>query len=201
MKFALYLLLSAGWVLSVFAEPVLKVGSFPSKGATLEQPSLAEGNKRIGLRELYGSTFAGQDFKIGVYAGKEEICRIYFLGSFRGSWGFPFKTIPGKERVAIDRTKSTISYCKEYQLPDKRVAEFRFTLVPEGPGRVRVNWDPGIPEKWRRRRRFISTIWRVSSGREGWSFLHISAKFPVFCFMRTIRQSGWRSHCRSAGDR
>ena len=147
MKFALYLLLSAGWVLSVFAEPVLKVGSFPSKGATLEQPSLAEGNKRIGLRELYGSTFAGQDFKIGVYAGKEEICRIYFLGSFRGSWGFPFKTIPGKERVAIDRTKSTISYCKEYQLPDKRVAEFRFTLAPEGPGRVRLSWDPGIPEK------------------------------------------------------
>ena len=147
MKIALYLLLSAGWVLSVFAEPVLKVGSFPSKGATLEQPSLVEGNKRIGLRELYGSAFAGQDFKIGVYAGKEEICRICFLGSFRGSWGFPFKTIPGKERVVIDRTKSTISYCKEYQLPDKRVAEFRFTLAPAGPGRVRLSWDPGIAEK------------------------------------------------------
>ena len=147
MKKQFCLLLATGIFLTVFAEPVLKVGSFQSKGASLEQPSLVEGNKRIGLRELYGSRFAGQDFKIGVYAGKEEICRIYFLGSFRGSWGFPFKTIPGKERVAIDRTKSTISYCKEYQLPDKRVAEFRFTLAPEGPGRVRLSWDPGVSEK------------------------------------------------------
>ena len=140
-------LLVTGICLPVFADPVLKVGTFQSKGASLEQPSLVEGNKRVGLRELYGSMFAGQDFKIGVYAGKEEICRIYFLGKFRGSWGFPFKAIPGKEKIAIDRRKSTISYCKEYQLPDKRIAQFRFTLAPEGPGRVRLRWDPGIPEK------------------------------------------------------
>ena len=147
MKKQSCLLLAAGMILPVFADPVLKVGTFQSKGASLEQPSLVEGNKRVGLRELYGSMFAGQDFKIGVYAGKEEICRIYFLGKFRGSWGFPFKTIPGKEKIAIDRRKSTISYCKEYQLPDKRLAQFRFTLAPEGPGRVRLSWDPGIPEK------------------------------------------------------
>lgn len=140
-------LLVTGICLPVFADPVLKVGTFQSKGASLEQPSLVEGNKRVGLRELYGSMFAGQDFKIGVYAGKEEICRIYFLGKFRGSWGFPFKAIPGKEKIAIDRRTSTISYCKEYQLPDKRIAQFRFTLAPEGPGRVRLSWDPGIPEK------------------------------------------------------
>ena len=77
-------LLVTGICLPVFADPVLKVGTFQSKGASLEQPSLVEGNKRVGLRELYGSMFAGQDFKIGVYAGKEEICRIYFLGKFRG---------------------------------------------------------------------------------------------------------------------
>lgn len=147
MKKQFCLLLATGIFLPVFADPVLKVGTFQSKGASLEQPSLVEGDKRVGLRELYGSRFAGQDFKIGVYAGKEEVCRIYFLGSFRGSWGFPFKTIPGKEKIAIDRTKNTISYCKEYQLPDKRIAEFRFTLAPEGPGRVRLSWDPGIPEK------------------------------------------------------
>lgn len=140
-------LLVTGICLPVFADPVLKVGTFQSKGASLEQPSLVEGNKRVGLRELYGSMFAGQDFKIGVYAGKEEICRIYFLGKFRGSWGFPFKAIPGKEKIAIDRRTSTISYCKEYQLPDKCIAQFRFTLAPEGPGRVRLSWDPGIPEK------------------------------------------------------
>ena len=91
-------LLVTGICLPVFADPVLKVGTFQSKGASLEQPSLVEGNKRVGLRELYGSMFAGQDFKIWVYAGKEEICRIYFLGKFRGSWGFPFKAIPGKEK-------------------------------------------------------------------------------------------------------
>ena len=147
MKKQFCLLLATGIFLPVFADPVLKVGTFQSKGASLEQPSLVEGNKRVGLRELYGSMFAGQDFKIGVYAGKEEICRIYFLGKFRGSWGFPFKAIPGKEKIAIDRRKSTISYCKEYQLPDKRIAQFRFTLAPEGPGRVRLSWDPGIPEK------------------------------------------------------
>ena len=147
MKKQFCLLLATGIFLPVFADPVLKVGTFQSKGASLEQPSLVEGDKRVGLREVYGSRFAGQDFKIGVYAGKEEVCRIYFLGSFRGSWGVPVKTIPGKEKIAIDRTKNTISYCKEYQLPDKRIAEFRFTLAPEGPGRVRLSWDPGIPEK------------------------------------------------------
>ena len=56
----------------------IETGSFLQNGRTYDQPYFAVGNKRIGLRRLYGQDRADRDFIIGIQADGEEIFHIRF---------------------------------------------------------------------------------------------------------------------------
>lgn len=125
--------------------PVLEVKSLPMGSRTVEQVALTAGNKRVGLRLRDSFSRISPDWKIVVSADGEEVCRIYFTGSFPGNGGMPFRSAPGtKPEVRYDRKSGTITYSQTYRLPDGRNAVFSFTLKPERDGLISLTWDPGV---------------------------------------------------------
>lgn len=125
--------------------PELKTGSFLQNGRTYDQPYFAVGNKRIGLRRLYGQDRADRDFIIGIQADGEEIFHIRFWGSLPGgNSGWPFRDTAEKAELGTDREKQVIFYRKPYLLSNGETACFSFTLRSVGAGRIEVLWDPGI---------------------------------------------------------
>lgn len=145
--------------------PELKVNSFLQKGKSYDQPSLAVGNKRISVREVNRTFRADRDHDLRIYVDDEEIMNLQFWGSYdgKGNFGYPFKDLPdGKKELRIDKNKKTVTWFKEYQLPDGKRATFFYQLKPIGESRVELTWDLGIPpekEKEFRKQHFGVSFW------------------------------------------
>ena len=145
--------------------PELKVNSFLQKGKSYDQPSLAVGNKRISIREVNRTFRADRDHDLRIYVDDEEIMNLQFWGSYdgKGNFGYPFKDLPdGKKELRIDKNKKTVTWFKEYQLPDGKRATFFYQLKPIGESRVELSWDLGIPpekEKEFRKQHFGVSFW------------------------------------------
>ena len=145
--------------------PELKVNSFLKKGKSYDQPSFTVGNKRISVREVNRVFRADRDHDLRIYVDDEEIMNLQFWGSYdgKGNFGYPFPDLPdGKKELRIDKTKKTITWFKEYQLPDGKRATFFYQLKPIGESRVELIWDLGIPpekEKEFRKQHFGVSFW------------------------------------------
>lgn len=132
--------------------PELKVNSFIWNKKSYDQPSLNVGNKRISVREVNKTFRADRDHDMRIYVDEEEVMNLQLWGSYDGgNYGYPFKDLPdGKKELLIDRQNQSVTWKKEYQLPDGKHAIFSYTLKPLADSRVELSWDSGIPQdKWK----------------------------------------------------
>jgi hypothetical protein len=130
-------------------DPVLKVGTFYSNNKSYLQPSFWIGNKRIGVRELNGTFRADQDQCISVMVDNLQIMQFMFWGSYQGlGFGYPFQVKPGTEpQLTVDESARTITYSKQYLLPDGETSTFSYTLKGLTDSKVELSWDLGISQE------------------------------------------------------
>ena len=89
-------------------KPVLEVRSLPAGKRTVEQVALTAGNRQIGLRLRDSFSRISPDWKIVVAADGEEVCRIYFSGSFPGNSGTDRSFPPISEKFPGSCSMQTI---------------------------------------------------------------------------------------------
>ncbi len=129
-------------------DPVLRVGSFFKDGKNWPQPSFWIGNKRIGVREVNGVFRADEDHGIGLVVDNREIFRFTFWGSYEGGgFGYPFQLKPGTQpELKVDEVARTVTYSKQYLLPNGEPAIFSYTLKGLPDSKVELSWDLGITQ-------------------------------------------------------
>ena len=128
------------------AAPELRVMSIAQDGASLEQPSLWVGNKRIGFRER---GIRNHDQTAQIMVDNHEVMSFQFWGSTpgTGNFGYPFKTKDGTTpQLTYDKAANSITYAKEYVQANGESATFSYTVKAVGDSKVDVSWDVGISQ-------------------------------------------------------
>jgi hypothetical protein len=133
-------------------DPVLKIGTVTSHDKIYTQPSFWLGNKRIGFRDsgyLSGNFHPETESNAKIIVDGRELFRFVFFGSHAGSgMGYPFEVKAGTTPdVTADEATKTITYSRDYLLPDGDTATFHFTLKGLGDSKVEMGWDLGISEE------------------------------------------------------
>ena len=134
--------------------PALRVMRYSQGGEDHVQPSLAMGNKSVGV----GYTSHGFDkdceARVSLRDGDKEAFSLNWFGVDPTSkaHGWPFRALSAAEAkgrgakpaaLATDPTTQNISYSSPYLAEDGTVAYFTYSLKPLDTGRVELEWNSG----------------------------------------------------------
>ena len=124
-----------------------KDSSFKTPEGNIPLYSLVFGNKRVGIKESRDVS-KRQDNIVSVIIENREVLAFSFWGSYKDlGFGYPFKTKEGTvPQLTSDPQNKSITYSKEYLLPDATSAKFTFTLKALDDGRAELSWDCSGPE-------------------------------------------------------
>ncbi len=135
-----------------------------------ERARYDSGNKSLLISCPNGEFDATRSYMISVMRGGIELGRLYFWGvnwtsGVENNFGYPYADVQGKEpRWTFDRETQVSVFTKAY-IDDKGVERtFTVTLQPEAstPGRMRLDWDTGIPASEAMSHDYVISPWFVS---------------------------------------
>ena len=124
-----------------------KDSSFKTPEGTIPLYSLVFGNKRVGIKESQ-VVAKRHDNTVSVVIENREVISFSFWGSYKDlGFGYPFKTKEGTApQLTSDPQHKSITYSKEYLLPDGSTATFAFTLKALDDGRAELSWVCSGPD-------------------------------------------------------